>query len=32
MPYEIESIHTEQNLIVRELVVDTSDDNYIAAR
>ena len=32
MAYEIERIHSEQGLIVRELFVDTADDNYIAAR
>ena len=32
MPYEIERIHAEQDLIVRELFIDTADDNYIAAR
>ncbi len=32
MPYKIEPIHAEQNLIVRELFVDTADDNYITAR
>ena len=32
MPYQFEPIHAEQNLIVRELFVDTADDNYIAAR
>ena len=32
MPYKIESIHAEQGLIVRELFVDTADDNYITAR
>ena len=32
MAYEIERIHAEQDLIVRDLFVDTADDNYIAAR
>lgn len=32
MAYEIERIHSERGLIVRELFVDTADDNYIAAR
>ena len=32
MAFEIERIHFEQGLIVRELFIDTADDNYIAAR
>ena len=32
MAYELERIHGEQGRIVRELFVDTADDNYIAAR
>ena len=32
MAYEIERIHAERGLIVREIFVDTADDNYIAAR
>lgn len=32
MAYEIERIHSERALIVRECFVDTADDNYIVAR
>ena len=32
MAYDIEPIHAEQGRIVRELFVDTADDNYITAR
>ena len=30
--YDIEPIHAEQGRIVREIFVDTADDNYITAR
>ena len=32
MPYEIKPIHAQQKEIVRELFVNTADDNYIASR
>ena len=32
MAYETKRIHAERSLIVREIFVDTADDNYIAAR
>ena len=32
MAYDIEPIHAEQGRIVREIFVDTADDNYITAR
>ena len=32
MAHDIEPIHAEQGRIVRELFVDTADDNYIAAQ
>lgn len=32
MAYELDPIHREQGRIVRELYVDTADDNYITAR
>ena len=32
MTHDIEPIHADQSRIVRELFVDTADDNYVAAR
>ena len=32
MAHDITPLHAEQGLIVRELFIDTADDNYIAAR